>query len=348
MNYSFGCIYGVFVILANLGSCFANTSPFLEWFDSFKDHELYKSKSIENVFNKWLENDKFIESTNQHNLTYSLGHNLYSGLDSSEFNEFMGFKNNRMYLKEKTLRHLRGIFDEPNYNMMYYNNLPVAIDWVKTGAVTPVKDQGQCGSCWSFSTTGALEGAYKIKTGNLESFSEQQLIDCDLGPGSNHGCNGGIMDSAFSWISSNNGLCTEDSYPYKSGTTKTNGSCQKSCKLVTGSKIVKYSDVTPSSDIAMMSALTHQPVSIAIEADQKEFQLYKSGIFTGPCGTNLDHGVLVVGYGTDENGNDFYKVKNSWSSSWGEEGYIKLGRGKQYNKGSGQCGILLQGSYPVL
>jgi C1A family cysteine protease len=227
--------------------------------------------------------------------------------------------------------------------------LPSAIDWSMKNAVTPVKDQGQCGSCWSFSTTGALEGAYSIKTGNLVSFSEQQLVDCDTfgNGGRDHGCNGGLMDNAFSWIAKNNGLCTESDYPYVSGITKTPGTCAKSCKNVAGSDIVSFVDVESASDLAMMTALSKQPVSVAIEADQREFQLYKSGVFTGACGTNLDHGVLTVGYGTD-GGNEYYKVKNSWSTTWGEKGYIRLGKGENYNAGKGQCGILLEASYPVV
>jgi C1A family cysteine protease len=155
------------------------------------------------------------------------------------------------------------------------------------------------------------------------------------------------MDNAFNWIAKNNGLCTESAYPYVSGTTKTAGDCKSSCQNVAGSTIVKHVDVATKSDSALMTAIAQQPVSIAIEADQQDFQLYKSGVFTGTCGTNLDHGVLVVGYGSDA-GLDYYKVKNSWSSSWGEGGYIRFGRGTQYNAGSGQCGILLQASYPVL
>jgi C1A family cysteine protease len=154
------------------------------------------------------------------------------------------------------------------------------------------------------------------------------------------------MDNAFKWIENNNGLCIETDYPYVSG----NGvvpTCVTTCDEVKGSGIVKFYDVKPSDDNAMMTAISKQPVSIAIEADQREFQLYKSGVFTGTCGTNLDHGVLVVGYGSMD-GNDYYLVKNSWSQSWGDDGYIKLGRGSSYNNGNGQCGILLQGSYPVL
>jgi C1A family cysteine protease len=155
------------------------------------------------------------------------------------------------------------------------------------------------------------------------------------------------MDNAFSWIDKNGGLCTESAYPYTSGTTKTAGTCAETCSVVKGSKITKFVDVTPKSDSDMMAALAQQPVSIAIEADQKDFQMYKSGVFTGACGTNLDHGVLAVGYGTD-NGSDYYLVKNSWGTTWGQGGYIMLGRGKQYNSGSGQCGLLMQASYPVL
>jgi len=194
-----------------------------------------------------------------------------------------------------------------------------------------------------------LEGAYFNKYGTLLSFSEQQLVDCDTlrNGGKDHGCKGGLMDNAFSWISKNGGLCVETEYPYVSGTTTTGGTCQTTCTAISNSKVVDFVDVTPSSDDAMMTALSKRPVSIAIEADQKDFQLYKSGVFTGACGTKLDHGVLLVGYG-NELSDDFYLVKNSWGTSWGDAGYIKLGRGKQYNNGDGQCGLLLQGSYPTL
>ena len=223
------------------------------------------------------------------------------------------------------------------------------MNWVDQGAVTPVKNQGQCGSCWSFSTTGALEGAYYITNGNLESFSEQQLVDCDnrKNGGKDMGCNGGLMDSAFTWIEKNDGLCTESSYPYTSGTTKTAGSCTTSCSVVDGSDVMSFVDVDASSDDAMMAALAQQPVSIAIEADQKDFQLYASGVFTGSCGTNLDHGVLAVGYGSLD-GQDYYLVKNSWGETWGSSGYIMLGRGDEFNSGNGQCGMLMQASYPLV
>jgi xylem cysteine proteinase len=295
------------------------------------------------LFQKWTENHNYIEEINSKNLTYTLGHNQFSAMDESDFRLYLGlsrilfldYKNQYQTVDSTT------------------NNVIVAaaqsINWVTKGGVTPVKDQGQCGSCWSFSTTGAIEGAYFVKTGILESFSEQQLVDCDNhnNGGKDFGCNGGLMDNAFTWVSKNGGLCKEKDYPYVSGTTKKTEICQTTCSLVGKSEVSSFVDVPPSSDESMMSALSKQPVSIAIQADQKDFQLYKSGVFTGKCGTDLDHGVLVVGYGTLD-GEDYYIVKNSWSVNWGQDGYILLGRGAKYNGGSGQCGMLLQGSYPIM
>lgn len=222
---------------------------------------------------------------------------------------------------------------------------PDSVDWTTKGAVTPVKNQGTCGSCWSFSTTGALEGAYQIKYGNLESFSEQNLVDCD---NVDAGCNGGLMDNAFKWTQSNGGLCTEADYPYTSGTTQKAGTCaQSSCTLNKNVAPKSYTDVSKNSDDALMSALALNPVSVAIQANQPAFQFYSSGVMTGKCGTRLDHGVLAVGYGTYTDGTDYYKVKNSWGETWGMDGYILLERG--IDQRGGQCGILMgPPSYPVL
>jgi len=300
----------------------------------FKDEHHY-----DNTFLTWATNNKYIEEVNTRNLSYILGHNQFSGMDQDEFRAYLGLSGN-LNVADRA-RQYEVLIDSAE--------LPSSVDWTKEGAVTPVKNQGQCGSCWSFSTTGALEGTYFNKYGTLLSFSEQQLVDCDTlrNGGKDHGCKGGLMDNAFSWISKNGGLCVETEYPYVSGTTTTGGTCQTSCSALSNSKVVDFVDVTPSSDDTMMSALSKRPISIAIEADQKDFQLYKSGVFTGTCGTKLDHGVLLVGYG-NEFSDDFYLVKNSWGTSWGDKGYIKLGRGKQYNNGDGQCGLLLQASYPTL
>ncbi len=307
---------------------------FNEWVQRFEmkfNNDFHRQR----VFSNWLENDKHIDTVNGMNLSYTLGHNHFSGFNMDEFREYVGLVP-------------IGLSDNNNHIIDTHKvEVASSVNWVEKGGVTDVKDQGQCGSCWSFSTTGALEGAYYVKYNKLVSFSEQQLVDCDnfKHGGKDHGCNGGLMDNAFNWIETNNGLCSEDSYPYVSGTTKTAGDCQTTCDNLEDSKINKFIDVKKSDDTAMMTALTQQPVSIAIEADQKDFQLYQSGVFTGTCGTGLDHGVLAVGYGSDS-GEEYYLVKNSWSSSWGDNGYIKLGKGVQYNNGDGQCGLLLQASYP--
>jgi C1A family cysteine protease len=308
---------------------------FDDWARSFSVI-FYDEEHRDSVFVKWVDNHLHIRRVNALNLTYTLAHNQFSGMDSEDFSNYIS----------------RPYYTLPN-NKYYVNslrtNVPLSFDWVVAGAVSPVKDQGQCGSCWSFSTTGSMEGAYFIKTGRLVSFSEQQLVDCDtfLNGGKDHGCNGGLMDNAFNWVSKNNGLCTEQDYPYVSGETMEQGTCQRTCKVVDGSSISTFVDVPPNSDDMMINALAQQPVSVAIEADQRDFQLYSSGVFTGTCGTKLDHGVLAVGYGS-MNGVDYYRVKNSWSTSWGDNGYIYLARGKSYNNGAGQCGILMQASYPLM
>jgi len=364
----------IFFVLALLPSVFCGTllERFEQWSVEFRqdfDNEDHK----QHVFKNWIVNDKHIDTVNSQNLTYALGHNHLSGLNSEEFSAYMGFStvisrpDNLQKIsrddvkkvvcisecikssKESTTKETLGCVSDCMKTDDYTLGAATSINWVDNGAVTPVKDQGQCGSCWSFSTTGALEGAYYVKYGKLPSFAEQQLVDCDnfQHGGKDHGCNGGLMDNAFSWIGKNGGLCGETSYPYVSGTTKKAGTCETGCEIIDNSKVVSFHDVSKSSDQAMMEALSQQPVSIAIQADQKDFQLYKSGVFSGSCGTQLDHGVLAVGYGS-EDGNDYYLVKNSWSSSWGLNGYIKLGRGDEFNNGQGQCGMLLQASYPEL
>jgi C1A family cysteine protease len=308
---------------------------FHQWVETF--HFQFRDDAhFYDVYRKWSANDRFIEVSNAQNLTYTLGHNQFSGMDTLDFRKYL-------------LSFEKPVVITTNFVESEILNVPKSVDWVASGAVTPVKDQGQCGSCWSFSTTGALEGAYFVKYGTLSSFSEQQLVDCDTltNGGRDHGCNGGLMDNAFSWIKKNGGLCSEQDYPYVSGTTKTAGTCKTTCHVNSNSKIQSFVDVKPNSDDAMMTAVAQQPVSVAIEADQPAFQLYKSGVFTGACGTTLDHGVLVVGYGTDGT-LDYYTVKNSWGPTWGQGGYIKLGKGASYNKGAGQCGVLMEASYPVL
>merc|ERR1712100_355819 len=195
------------------------------------------------------------------------------------------------------------------------------IDWTTKGAVTPVKNQGQCGSCWAFSTTGGLEGAWQLASGNLVSMSEQQFVDCSK---QNSGCNGGLMDTAFEFA-----VGTEDSYAY----TARDGSCKSSfTTAIPQGGVTGYSDVSTSAS-ALKSALNSNPVSVAIQADQSVFQQYTGGVITSGCGSNLDHGVTATCY----DGNTI-KVKNSWGSSWGVNGYVQID--------ASQCGITTSASYP--
>ena len=221
------------------------------------------------------------------------------------------------------------------------SGVPSSIDWRTLGAVTSVKDQGQCGSCWTFSATGAIEGAWAISTGKLVDLSEEQLVECATGAAyGSHGCSGGQMDGGFKYVIEN-GQCAWSAYPYTSGTGKTGG-CEK-CSAV--AHISSCSDVKPNDQVSLKAAVAKQPVAIAIEADTRYFQSYSSGILTSAsCGTNLDHGVLIVGYG-EENGLKYWLVKNSWSESWGQDGYVKIARSESTND-SGVCGIAMQPSFP--
>ena len=279
-------------------------------------------ETVDEFFHSMLAFIDNLEEISKHNErnTYQL-----------EINEFADIPN---FIFRKVVypsNEVRGSQCSGSYKSSYNESLPDSIDWRDHGVVTPVKNQGQCGSCWAFSSTGAVEGAYALKTGNLTSFSEQQLIDCSKSFG-NDGCNGGLMDDSFKYLM-NHKLCSESDYVYKG---EDGNSCQKCVGIteVSGCRDVKSGD-----DTELKKVVSQQPVSIAIEADTFGFQFYKSGVYSGKCGTNLDHGVLLVGYGT-EGGEDYWLVKNSWGTNWGDSGYIKI---KQ-----GLCGVNLQPSIPVI
>jgi C1A family cysteine protease len=276
------------------------------------------------IFNANVE---FINAENTKGHSYTLGVGPFADLTAEEFTATrLGYK------KEES--------DSPVLDTHSWQGEELAdsLDWTTKGAVTKIKDQGQCGSCWAFSTTGALESGYQISSGQLVSLSEQQYVDCDGLP--NLGCMGGQMSSALKWAEKHD-ICTESSYPYtaKGGLLSSCKSSGCSVGLKSGS-VTGVKNLNRGSDADLKSALQQQPISIAIEADQNIFQHYTGGVITGKCGTNTDHGVLLVGYGTD-GGNDYWKVKNSWGESWGESGFVRLVQGKN------QCGINSGPNYPV-
>jgi KDEL-tailed cysteine endopeptidase len=196
-------------------------------------------------------------------------------------------------------------------------DLAASIDWVKKGGVTPVKDQGQCGSCWAFSTMAAVEAVHKINSGSTVNLAEQQLVDCDTSGQS--GCSGGSATSALQWLKSNP-ACTTASYPYKA----TNGNCQ-SCSSA-GVTVGGVNLVTSRSESALASALNGSPASVSVNAGSS-WQHYSSGILQDSTTCSHNHAVLAVGYTEDA-----WKIKNSWGKSFGESGYIRIA------KGLGGCG----------
>lgn len=277
-----------------------------------------------------------VSSNMHHNLaadmgfhTYKRGINKYSDLSHKEFVSRMnGFKMG-------SSRGINGSSWLPPSNI----RIPESVDWRKDGLVTPVKDQGDCGSCWAFSTTGSLEGQNKKKTGQLVSLSEQNLIDCSK-PEGNLGCEGGMMDDGFRYIEKNHGIDSEESYPY----IAQDGMCHFK-KSAVGATCSGFVDISAGDEDALKKAVaTVGPISVAIDASVESFKEYKSGVYdeTSCSSTALDHGVLIVGYGT-ENGKDYWLVKNSWGDSWGLGGYIKMARNK-----NNQCGIATMASYPLV
>jgi len=289
-------------------------------------------KEFQRRFRIWSDNLQYIVEHNKKSKSHWLGLNSMADLSLEEYRQYyLGFNQS---LKRDTLRSTPFRYADVDVSM-----LPTAIDWREKGAVTDVKNQQQCGSCWAFSTTGSVEGINAIVTSELLALSEQELVDCDTN--GDNGCYGGFMDNAFGFIIQNGGIDTEDDYPY----TAQDGVCMNNKltrKVVT---IDAFEDVPSNSEADLQKALANQPVSVAIEADHRSFQLYAGGVYDDPtCGTQLDHGVLAVGYGVDETAGSYWIVKNSWSEYWGDGGYINLKMGVQKE---GLCGIAMVASYPV-
>ncbi|KAK7605317.1 hypothetical protein V9T40_007175, partial [Parthenolecanium corni] len=307
-----------------------------------EDWDLFKiqfSKTYDNAIEENFRMKIFMDNKhriNQHNKRYERGEVSYT-LKINQFGDMLQHEIRRqMNGYRKNLSKIK--HDSIEYRPPFNAQAPDSIDWRTHGAVTNVKNQGQCGSCWAFSSTGALEGQHFIKTGKLVSLSEQNLVDCS-GPYGNNGCSGGSQELAFLYIDFNKGIDTEQSYPYEAK----NGTCRYT-KWKSGASDKGYYTVEQGNETLLKNAVAFKgPVAVAIDADN-DFMFYHSGVmYSETCSSiSLDHAVLIVGYGTTTSGQDYWLVKNSWATSWGEQGYVRMSRNRNNN-----CGIASDPLIPI-
>jgi len=298
-------------------------NAFTRWMH--ENQKTYHHDEFRTKFTTFKTNLNFINHHNTLGKSYTLKMNKFGDLTNAEFSRIYNGLKITAPITPTT------VISSPN------PNAPDSWDWRTKGAVSAIKDQGQCGSCWSFSTTGSTEGCHQITTGTLVSLSEQNLMDCSI-PQGNQGCDGGLMTQAMDYIISNKGIDTEASYPY----TAEDGTTCNYQQSNLGATLKSYTNVASGDEGALLSSVNMGPVSVAIDASQSSFQFYSSGVYNEPnCSSSqLDHGVLAIGWGTDS-GTDYWLVKNSWGTSWGQAGYIWMSR----NAGN-QCGIATMATLP--
>ena len=283
-------------------------------------NKLYSDSEYAMRFKIYRDNSAYIRKVNSMNKGFTLVVNKFADLSAEEFtSKYLGTRMPDTLMKSTQKVHQ--IFESSK-------------DWRYLGKVSRVKNQGNCGSCWAFSSTGAIESAYAIKNGKSVELSEQQLVDCSR-PYGNQGCNGGLMHMAFDYVMAN-GIVSEKTYPYEAQDQR----CKwlRTWRKVT--KIAGYGKVEENDFNALASAIHTQPISVAVDASTWSF--YGSGVWPSDmCNTQLNHGVLAVGYDMNEG---FFTIKNSWGADWGEDGYIRL----EITPDAGTCGVQLYGVYPIL
>jgi len=302
-----------------------DNNEFLGW--TSKHGKSYSAVDMRARFAIWTKNCLYINAHNKRGMNFTVAMNQFGDLTGQEFaKQFLGVKMNRT-----TLQQWRAQIRAPS------SGLPATWDWSQQGAVTPIKNQQQCGSCWSFSTTGSVEGCHFLGAKKLVSLSEQNLMDCSWSQG-NQGCNGGLMTQAMQYIISNGGIDTESSYPY----TAEDGTCTYQASN-SGSTLTAFNNVASGDENALQTSVYAGPTSVAIDASQSSFQFYSSGVYSDPgcSSTALDHGVLAVGWGTSS-GQAYWIVKNSWGTDWGQSGYIWMARND-----NNMCGIATMATLPT-
>jgi len=301
-----------------------------EYRDAFtnwmKEHQKsYAAQEFHGRYRKFKHNMDFVEAHNAKKTTFTVALNKFADLSNAEFNKiYNGLRVPANFQWEAN-------FVAPKVK------LPDSFDWRTQGAVTGVKNQAQCGSCWAFSSTGSLEGCHKLGAGTLPSLSEQNLMDCSWSQG-NQGCNGGLMTSSFDYVVANGGLDTESSYPYTAESSQT---CNYAASN-SGTTLGSYTNVQSGSEDDLQQSVSEGPTSVAIDASQESFQFYSSGVYNEPAcsSSQLDHGVLAIGWGSDS-GTAYWLVKNSWGTDWGQSGYIWMSR-----NADNQCGIATMATLP--
>ncbi|KAK9046460.1 hypothetical protein V6N11_052347 [Hibiscus sabdariffa] len=298
----------------------------------------YESESEKEMrYNIFKENLEYIENFNNvGNRTFKLGLNEFADMSQDEFmathTGYNKIPDNLVLISETT-----SYAYEKDSDILQVP-LDVNFDWRDRGAVTPAKQQGKCNCCWAFAAVAAVESMTQIQTGKLISMSEKQLLDCSTN-GGNQGCNGGLMVNAYQYIFQNGGITSEESYPY----VDIQQACDTGKQTQKVASVSGYKVVPANNENALANAVADQPVSIGIDGSGQAFRFYQGdGVFTGDCGSDLNHAVTIVGYGKDDKGLEYWIVKNSWGETWGDKGFMKIQRGANL------CGLAKEASFPFL